>query len=113
MSSFYSLQPRIWRGDRLRTSERSQPDPYAPSSADYGKRTRETATKIAPGMTVITIGEPIKAVAGAPQPVAISKPAAPAAPPPKPVAPVPSPVPSRKAWPDRDWRADCGLSRGT
>jgi hypothetical protein len=114
MSGFYSIQPRIWRGEKLhRASETSQPDPYAPSSPDYGKRTRETATQLAPGMTLVSLGEPIKRLAGAPQPVTMSKPAAPAVSRPEPVAPVPEPVVSRKAWRERDWRADCGLSRGT
>lgn len=110
MRGYYSVQPRFRSGPRLSFGGGHYPDPYGPTSPDYGKRTRETATQIAPGMTIINIGEPIKAVAGSPQPVPIGPPPAPVAPPPEPVTPPPAPAPSRKAWREPDWRA---LSRGT
>ena len=98
MRGYYCLQPRVWRGERLRReSEARQLDPYAPSSPDYGKRMRETGRELAPGMTLISLGEPIKTVAGSPQPVAVGQPEAPAVPLPEPAAPAPVPAVRSKA----------------
>lgn len=60
MRGFYSFQPRVWRGKRLRReSDHRQPDPYAPSSPGYQERAKETVRALGPGMTLVNLGHPI------------------------------------------------------
>jgi hypothetical protein len=110
MSGFHCIQPRVWRGERLRraAAESSLPDPYAPSSASYRQRTKETETVLAPGMTRVDLGEPLKRLAGESQPVPVGGLPDPPADP----APVPAAAPAvSPAVPSRDWRDCYGADR--
>lgn len=110
MRGFYSIRPRAWPGRRIKPNH-SAPDAYAPGSVDYAERHRQTSTLMPSGLTRIDLGEPVKRVAGHPQPVTIGAPSAPLpAPKPDPVSLPPCPAPSCETV-ERDWRHDYGLAK--
>ena len=115
MRGFYSLQPRIWRGEALhRANAPSQPDPYSRASPGYRERARETVTQIGLGMSRVDLGEPLKRLSCEPQAIPICSEAEPVAEPqdapPVPAEPV-APVALQRLLEAtaRNWRADYGL----
>lgn len=105
-------QPRrVFYGSTKRQSS-SLPDPYGPSAPGHEERNQITEVAVAPGVTRIDIGEPIKIIGVA----ARSIPAAPAAgvaavsegtPVDAPTIPVGAP----KARAERGWRDDYGMAK--
>ncbi len=114
MTGFYCLpEPRIWRGKRLReATEGPQTDPYGPDQPGYRVRARETATDIGNGMVRVDIGEPIRRVHGAAQPVPCGAPEEPPPPPTEPTAPLTIAAASKLTEvASRDWRGNYGLAK--
>lgn len=124
MRGFYSLSPRVFRGDKLRRALRADaPDLYAPGTPDYRQRGRETVTELAGGMLRIDIGEPVSRLSCEAQPVTCYEPeepeAAPGDTPSQTLGNCPHPPESSgdkqpsgsasRATPD--WRSSYGLSK--
>ena len=112
MRGFYSLQPRIWRGEALnRAREAPQPDPYSSAAPGHRGRARETVTQIGLGMTRVDLGEPLKRLQDEPQAVPVCSEPEPLEEPqeasPAPAAPVA--LHSLLEATTRNWRADYGL----
>ena len=105
-----------WQGRLGRRDDRPTPDLYAPSTPDYRERTRETSVKLANGLTLVSMGEPVTRLAGECQPVTADLPPdtdeGPSDTVDRLLAELQQVVlPRPSLTPERDWRADYGVAK--